>query len=242
MEPDDALENQMTRLLTVAEVSDYLQLNPRTVLRMAQSGEIPAAKIARQWRFRPELLESWLESQSAVASGATIEPEPPSGEIEIAQAVYTHAKLLELLAGNRLSALREIVMLLVAERKIPNVNPFLAMLYEREAMLSTGIGNGVAIPHPRHAARGLFPQPMVVVARSPGGIDWRAVDGQPVHFVFLLASPSDSTHLRLLARLSRLLSTPQFLPRLQQADTPEAIATAVYDVERTLSTGGALPE
>ena len=227
----------MGRLLTVAEVSDYVQLNQRTVIRMAQSGEIPAVKIARQWRFRPELVESWLESHSAVAAGAVgaaVEPARPPGEIELSTVFYTHPKLLDLMAGNRLSALREVVSLLVAEQKVSNVNPFLQMLYEREAMLSTGIGNGVAIPHARHAVRGLFQAPMVVLARSMSGIDWRAVDGLPVHLIFLLISPDDGTHLRLLSRLSRVLRLPSAFERLKGAASSDEVIRTFGEMEQTL--------
>jgi excisionase family DNA binding protein len=227
----------MVRLLTVTEVSDYLQLNPRTVLKMAQSGEIPAVKIARQWRFKPEWVESWLDRQSPLAPGGVpAASEDDVEEFKLAETVFTVPELLSLSATNCLGALREIVAALVQAGRLPASNPFLQMLYEREAMLSTGIGDGIAIPHPRHVSPGLFHEPTVVVARSGEGIEWSAIDGRPVHLVLLLMSPTDRAHLRLLSRLSRALKTPDAVQRLRSASSHDEVAAALRTMDQALST------
>jgi PTS system nitrogen regulatory IIA component len=232
------LDDRVSRLLTVAEVGDYLQLNPRTVLKMAQTGELPAVKIARQWRFRPELLERWLDSQMALMPTQSAEA-TEAADIELSDVLYTSPGLLSISAGNRLAALREIVARLVEEKKIAGVEPFLHMLYEREAMLSTGIGNGVAIPHARRVLGGFFPEPMVALARSADGIDWSSVDGVPVHLILVLAAPTDATHLRLLSRISRLLHVPEMMPRVLEAQTADQVAAAIGEIEHALTTAKA---
>src|SRR5881296_1791731 len=81
----------------------------------------------------------------------------------------------------------------------------LRALQEREQLHSTGIGDGVAIPHARNAIAGLADHPIVVFGRHAPGIAYGAIDGAPVQLLFLLLAPSVSQHLQTLARLSRML-------------------------------------
>ena len=89
-------------------------------------------------------------------------------------------------------------------------------LEDRERLNSTALGEGVAIPH------GKLPGVKGVIAafgRSPAGVDFSSLDGKPTHLFFLLVAPEDSagTHLKALARISRLLKDPAFRTRLMKA-------------------------
>ncbi len=98
----------------------------------------------------------------------------------------------------------------------------------REKLGSTGIGYGVAIPHAR--LKGLS-APLVAVARHHDGIDFDAIDGEPVFIVVMLLVPEDSTseHLKLLARFARALQQEAFRSSLLQAADAEAMAQCFVD-------------
>src|SRR3989475_9644653 len=85
----------------------------------------------------------------------------------------------------------------------------LRALQEREQLHSTGIGDGVALPHARNALVGLVDGAIVVFGRHSVGIEYGALDGVAARFFFLLVAPTGSQHLNILARLSRLLRDPQ---------------------------------
>lgn len=93
----------------------------------------------------------------------------------------------------------------------------LTVLQDREALGSTGIGGGIAIPHGKMAE---LEKIVVLFARSRQGVDFAAVDGQPVHLFFLLLAPEDSAgiHLKTLAQISRMLKNRNFCDQLLEAE------------------------
>ncbi|HET6372401.1 MAG TPA: PTS sugar transporter subunit IIA [Candidatus Polarisedimenticolia bacterium] len=102
----------------------------------------------------------------------------------------------------------------------------LSRLLERERTMSTGMGGGVAIPHAKtEKCRNM----VVAVGRVADGVDFKAIDGKPVHVVFLLLGPPDSTrmHVDLLARIAYLVKTPGVLDAIRDATHPSQVLEAV---------------
>ena len=100
--------------------------------------------------------------------------------------------------------------------KAKDVDPLLKILMDREALGSTGIGQGVAIPHGKSNC---VNQLVAAFGISQTGVNFQALDGEPVHLVFLLIAPTDSAgpHLKALARISRLLKDRHFRESLRSA-------------------------
>jgi PTS system nitrogen regulatory IIA component len=121
--------------------------------------------------------------------------------------------------------LREMVDCIVKQETAINGDDLLHVLLEREELGSTGIGDGIAIPHGKvHKIDRL----VVSCARSIEGVDFQSMDGKPTHIVFLLIAPENSAgvHLKALARISRLLKDGDFRRSLMEANTSEEI----YDI------------
>jgi len=112
----------------------------------------------------------------------------------------------------------------IDSRKIFNI------LRERENLGSTGIGQGLAIPHGK--LKGLD-RMLIIVARSRDGIPFNAVDNRAVHIIFLLIAPGDAatTYLKVLARVSRLLKRPGVYDAILQAESAEAIASIIEEAD-----------
>lgn len=131
----------------------------------------------------------------------------------------------ELGASNKPGVLRELVGLVL--RVDPDLDPnvLVETLQRREKLQSTGIGDGVAIPHGKTSA---VSGVMACVGRSPGGVDFQSLDGMPTHLFFTLLVPESEhgLHLKALARVSRLLKEK----RVRQALLDAADAQAMYDV------------
>jgi nitrogen PTS system EIIA component len=111
----------------------------------------------------------------------------------------------------------------------------LRALLEREKLCSTGLGDGVALPHTRNSISGLADYPVLVFGRHDQGIPYGAVDGAPVHLLFLLIAPSVSEHLQILARLTRLLRKPEFRQALLEARAPENVFEVFEEAEHALA-------
>lgn len=110
----------------------------------------------------------------------------------------------------------------------------LRALREREQLHSTGIGDGIAVPHSRNALVGLVDQPIMVFGRHAKGIPYGAIDDVPARLFFLLVAPTVTQHLAILARLSRLLRDPRLRQSLLTADQPEKVLSRIRDAEAKL--------
>lgn len=134
--------------------------------------------------------------------------------------------ILDLDADGVEKTLNEMVRVLVESGVIQNEKQVLEALLEREAAQSTGIGGGVAIPHAVYADLNTT---VIELALSRKGIDFLSMDEQPVHTLFLLLSPpaNSGTHIKLLARIARLMRQPDVLDKLLGAETPEEVIESI---------------
>jgi PTS system nitrogen regulatory IIA component len=125
------------------------------------------------------------------------------------------AIIAELNATDKKGVLNELSSVL-AEVSGGNQEEMVRVLLERERLGSTGIGGGIAIPHGKLKS---LESLLMVFGRSRKGVDFDAMDGKPAHLFFLLLAPEDSTggHLKMLARISRLLKNSVFKERLVNA-------------------------
>ncbi len=115
---------------------------------------------------------------------------------------------------------------------LPAMDPdqILELIMAREHLGSTGIGHGVAIPHSRMSD---LPEPVIAMARHPEGIDFDAIDGQPVYIVVMLLVPDDEEgqHLELLAKLARLLQKPEFRESIMAVGDIQAMSDLFSGVQ-----------
>lgn len=142
---------------------------------------------------------------------------------------------LDLKSADRDFVLGELVNQIPQLAKLPEARQtLLRALHEREQLHSTGIGDGIALPHSRNALVGLVDQPVVVFGRHNHGIPYDAIDGVPARLFFLLIAPTVTQHLGILARLSRLLRDPRLRKNLLTADSPDKVTTLIQEAEAKL--------
>jgi mannitol/fructose-specific phosphotransferase system IIA component (Ntr-type) len=107
----------------------------------------------------------------------------------------------------------------------------LRALRERELLHSTGIGDGIALPHARNALVGLVDRTIVVFGRHPTGVPYDAIDRLPARLFFLIVAPTVTQHLGVLARLTRLLRDSRLRQALLAADRPETALAVIRQAE-----------
>jgi PTS system nitrogen regulatory IIA component len=135
---------------------------------------------------------------------------------------------LELKSQSKPDVILELCELLKANGKIKDLPTVSAALMEREKLGSTGIGQGVAIPHGKSdSATSLIG----ALGISRKGVQFDSLDGEPVHVIFLLVAPNDSSgqHLKALARVSRLLKDKFFRQALKEAKLPSDIEKIIRE-------------
>ena len=142
---------------------------------------------------------------------------------------------LDLKSADRDSVLGELVNQIPQLAKQPEARQtLLRALYEREQLHSTGIGDGVALPHARNALVGLLDRPVIVFGRHALGIPYGSIDGAPAKLFFLLVAPTVTQHLAMLARISRLLRDPRVRQDLLAADSHQRVIAIIREAEGRL--------
>jgi fructose-specific phosphotransferase system IIA component len=130
-------------------------------------------------------------------------------------------------------AIGELVTLLSANGEVSDAKKVLDAVLEREATRTTGIGNGLAIPHGKCTGTDHL---VMAIGRPATPIDFQAIDGRPVSLIWLLTSPPDKTgpHIHALARISRLMTIDRFRQALNEARTAQEIFDTIVKQENSL--------
>lgn len=138
--------------------------------------------------------------------------------------------ILDLQATEKEAAIDEMIERLAEKDVISDKETYKEGIMQREAQTSTGLGDGVAMPHSKNKA---VKEPAVLFAKSSKGVDYESLDGQPTHYLFMIAAPEggNDLHLQVLASLSRKLVNPEVLEQLDQATTPEDVQTIFAESE-----------
>jgi fructose-specific phosphotransferase system IIA component len=140
---------------------------------------------------------------------------------------------LPLEAKVKTDAIGELVNLLAANGELTDPAKVLEAVLDREATRTTGIGNGLAIPHGKCTGTDHL---VMAIGRPATPIDFQAIDGRPVNLIWLLSSPPDKTgpHIHALARISRLMTIDKFRQALTQAKTAQEIFDGIVAQENAL--------
>jgi excisionase family DNA binding protein len=214
--------DNIDEIMTAEEVAAYLKLPAAAVHKLAAKGVLPAVDINGDWRFKKSALDKFLAEQ--VKSPLTTELAEQAAPHQqksflLADCMSENAIAMRLAATSRDGVLRELVGLVPISSEHFRRTLFEA-LKAREDLCSTGVGEGVAIPHARNAMVGLVSKPVIAFGRHPKGIEFGALDGKPVHLFFLLCAPNVRLHLQLLAKLSRVLHQQMVRDALMKAARP----------------------
>ena len=149
--------------------------------------------------------------------------------MKIQDVLNKNVMLFDLQATDKEGVINEMVQSLVDNGVVTDFDTFKAGIMNREAQTSTGLGDGIAMPHSKNEA---VKEAKVLFAKSNKGVDYASLDGQPTDLFFMIAAPegANDTHLAALAELSKYLMKPGFADKLRQASTPGQVIAA-FDAE-----------
>ncbi|MBZ1355679.1 fructose-specific PTS transporter subunit EIIC [Streptococcus sp. LPB0406] len=149
--------------------------------------------------------------------------------MKIQDVLNKNVMLFDLQATDKEGVINEMVQSLVDNGVVTDFETFKTGIMNREAQTSTGLGDGIAMPHSKNEA---VKEATVLFAKSNKGVDYASLDGQPTDLFFMIAAPegANDTHLAALAELSKYLMKPGFADKLRQARTPDQVIAA-FDAE-----------
>ncbi len=226
------------RNMSLEDFAKYVGLDAREVQKMAERGKLPGQKVGGEWRFNRAKVTEWLQQEMPTLNEerlVTLERTIGGGledtSLIVTDLIGVEGVDTELKANTKSSVLRELVKLAERTGLLYDAEGLLAALEEREELCSTGLQYGVAIPHPRQPMPYASAEPLICVARTTRGIAF----GSPYHdlsrLFFLICCHDDRHHLRVLARLMRIL-TPETIDSLMVVEEREAMLQTLLDKEK----------
>jgi nitrogen PTS system EIIA component len=229
-------------MMDVDQLAAYLRRDAREVGKLASRGRLPGHKVGGEWRFARAEINRWLETQlpgytdeqlTALESGRGGEvPEPL-----IATLLAPACVAVPLAASTKASVLKELVKLAEESWEVYDPEAILEAVRAREEMVSTALPTGVAFPHPRRPLSAALGESVLAFGRTASAVPFGDPNGGLTDCFFLICCRDDQTHLRVLARLTRLLLREGFLAELRETETAADAYDVIVAAERELLAG-----
>ncbi len=226
--------------MSLAEFAQHVGMDARQVRKLADRGRLPAQRIGGEWRFNRARVTEWLQQEMPNLDEQrliAVERAMGSGDASADETLVVTDLIgiegidLFLPARTRNSVLRELVRLVDRTGLLWDEKGLFRAVGKREQMCSTALPNGLAIPHPRQPMAYATADPLICFARVPAGIAFNSPDRKLTDLFFLICSHDDRYHLRILARLMRMLDE-KALDALRMVETPQETLELLIDLEK----------
>lgn len=214
--------------LTVRDVAELLDISEKTVYRWVEERKLPGYRLSGQYRFhRAELLEWATANKIHVTPQIFHETEATATPLpEFHECLQAGGVFYRISGSDKASVLHNVVEMLRLPDGVDRAF-LLQVLMAREAIEPTALGDGIAIPHVRNPVVLHVQRPLVTLCFLENPVEFGALDGQPVHTLFTLISPTVKAHLHLLSRLTFALRDSDFKNLIvRQASRDEILAAA----------------
>jgi len=229
----------------IERLATYLHMMPNVVLRLAERGKIPGRRVAGEWKFAGIEIHHWLENRIGISdeqelmqmegalerAAGNLQPE----EVSIAELLHEDSIEVPLDAKTRAAAIARMTELAARTHLLWDAAKMADAVRAREDMHSTALDNGVALLHPRRPMPTILAEAVLALGVAANGIPFRS-GGNLTNIFFLICSTSDHEHLRILARLSRIINNHEFLTALRTAGSPDALLELLRDREHAIRT------
>jgi PTS system nitrogen regulatory IIA component len=219
-------------LLTVRDAAKLLGKSEQQIYRWVDDGEIPFQKVSEQIRFhRAELLEWATARKLPVKVDIFHDKEMDAEAVPLLADALRAGGIHYQVEGTDREAVLRAVLARMPLREEADRDFLLDVLLAREAAGSTGIGDGIAIPHVRSPVVLDGVEALITLCFLDQPVEYGAIDGQPVHTIFSMVSPTIKGHLRLLAKLSAAMLDARFRDAIVRRAPAEQILAEAKRVE-----------
>ena len=225
----------------IDSLAAYLHLNPQQVMRMADRGKLPGRKLGGQWRFAEAEIHHWLEDRIGVSDDeelSQVEGVLDRSDRGNVDSVATIHELLQptaievpLQARTRNSVIDRMSRLAESTGLLWDAEKMAEALRAREELHPTALDNGVALLHPRRPQTAILAEAFLAFGRTSQGIPFGGSRGGLTQVFFLLCSTNDREHLRILTRLSRLLTEASFVTALHESEDAAGVRQIIAEAE-----------
>ena len=231
--------------LKIKDVAELLNVSETTIRRWLKDGKIPAYQLNHQYRFSKSEIEDWMmkcklgegefspfvEKQIYPLPNETAPPQKNGLQLfSLYRAMHKGGIMHDVSGKNKAQVIKN-AMQKAAPRIGFDPELITELLMDREALMSTALNHGIAIPHPRDSILEHPGSDLIITVFPEKPIEYDSLDGKPVHTLFFLFSSSDKTHLHLLSKLAHLSNQKGALELLADKPSAEKLLSYVKDWE-----------
>ena len=221
----------------------HLHMLPAQISKLADRGKLPGRRVGGEWRFSRAEIHHWLENRIGLSDEVQLAQMETNlqrtdtsgmGEISIPDLLPTEAIAVPLKARTRPSVISAMCQLAASTGILWDPEKMAEAVAAREAMHPTALDIGVALLHPRRPMSSILGGPTLALGITAGGIPFGGTSGLTDLF-FLVCSTTDHEHLRILARLSRMISDPDWLMQLRSASDASEVHDMIAQRDATIT-------
>jgi nitrogen PTS system EIIA component len=224
--------------MDLAQLATLLRRDQRELDKLASRGQLPGRKVGGVWRFSSAEIQHWLEGEMPGLDEAQLknleDAHPEPNEPLIANLLAPDCVEVPLQARTAPSVIRAMVRLAEQSWQVYDPDAILSAVQSREERGSTAQDNGVAILHPHRPLTDALGESAMAFGYATGGVPFGAPKNGLTDLFFLVCCRDQKTHLRVLARLSRLVLRPSFLDELRGAESPADALRVIREAESAL--------
>ncbi|MDR2170724.1 MAG: PTS sugar transporter subunit IIA [Planctomycetaceae bacterium] len=231
--------------MSMVQLSRYLHLPEEQVRKLVDRGLLPSRRVNGELVISRDEVHRWLERRIGVSDDVelvrverALAGSVPAGEVEesvmVSRLFPAGSIMIPLEAKTRDSAIRSMVRLAMGTGLLWDEAAMVEAVKEREDLHSTALDNGVALLHSRRPMSGILGDTFLSLGASVNGIPF-GDGGRLTDIFFLICSMNDRVHLRILARLSRILATANFLPELRGLQNEQDVRDLISKVEESIT-------
>ena len=228
----------------VMSLAAYLHLSPEQIRKMASRDRLPGRRVGGKWRFSRAEIHQWFEKKIGASDeqgltevekvlyrnpGSDAEDEPRISELLMPETTY-----VPLLARTKSSVIKNVCDLTAQTGRLWDPVKMAEALTSREELHPTALGNGVALLHPRRPLPSIMGDPFLALGITTSGIPFGGPRGCLTDVFFLIGSTSEAVHLRVLARLSRLIQQADWLTELRKTESSTEAWQGISDGDTRL--------
>jgi excisionase family DNA binding protein len=227
----------------IDRLAAYLHMMPAAVLKLAERGKLPGRRVGGEWRFSNAEIHHWLENriglsdeEALVHMEGALDRATKQNELEevcIADLLRRDAMAVPLDARTRGSVIDGMTQLAAQTGLLWDPAKMADAVRAREDMHSTALDNGVALLHPRRPMPTILAEAVLALGVAPNGIPFGG-GGSLTNIFFLICSTSDHEHLRILARLSRIINDHDLLTAIRSAENADTVHRLIADREAVI--------
>ncbi len=223
-------------VMTLTEIASYLKVSEKTIVRMVQSGKLPGAKVASQWRFTRAVIDDWLNARMYVLPKKELLNVIGTANhiIPVSELISPERIIMDIQPGEKESICARLIEPLHKSGIVVNPKKYLAKVIDREAVISTAIGRGVAVPHVREPEKSGIIEPCIVLGICKEGTDFDSLDGHKTHIFAMPCTNTESAHLRLLATISLIFRQDGVLKKMLSAKKKEDIVDILATTDKEM--------